>query len=122
MTPKQRGFREEMRAHLAAHGLHYGKSTINKLCAPAEDKGPPVWAWLGRRPIYDFDEALAWAEAQLRPSRQGSIASLIEPRRSTEGTPASDTLATEQKIVEAASQDSLISAPNKPGTCTSTPK
>lgn len=73
MNPK-RGFREQLRIYLSEQGLRFGKSTFDKLCSPAVGKGPPVAAWLGSRPIYDFDEGLAWGEAQLRPSRRGGTA------------------------------------------------
>jgi hypothetical protein len=44
------------------YGYPIGKSTLDKLCMPTINEGPPVAAWWGRRPLYDPDEALAWAE------------------------------------------------------------
>jgi hypothetical protein len=51
---------------LHEHGYPIGKSTLDKLCMPAINEGPPVAAWWGRRPLYDADEALAWAEKRTR--------------------------------------------------------
>ena len=49
------------------HGYPIGKSTLDKLCMPAVNEGPPVAAWWGRRPLYDPNEALDWAEKRTRP-------------------------------------------------------
>jgi hypothetical protein len=63
----QRMTRKQMVDHLRQHGYPIGDSTIDKLCAPTVNEGPPVAAWWGRRPLYDPDEALAWAEKRTRP-------------------------------------------------------
>jgi hypothetical protein len=52
-------------------GYPIGKSTLDKLCMPAVNEGPPVAAWWGRRPLYDPDEALAWAEKRTRQTCLG---------------------------------------------------
>ena len=51
-------------------GIPLAKSTLDKLCSPAIAAGPPVAAWWGNRPIYDFDEGMAWAQSRLRSTRQ----------------------------------------------------
>jgi hypothetical protein len=65
--------RQQVAQHLRAHGFPIGDSTLNKLCMPARREGPPVAAWWGRRPLYDPDEALAWAEARTRSNRHGDL-------------------------------------------------
>jgi hypothetical protein len=64
----QRMTRKQMTGHLRHHGYPIGDSTMDKLCAPTVNEGPPVAAWWGRRPLYDPDEALAWAEKRTRQS------------------------------------------------------
>jgi hypothetical protein len=56
---------------LREHGYPIGKSTLDKLCMPAINEGPPVAAWWGRRPLYDPDEALTWAEKRTRRPESG---------------------------------------------------
>jgi hypothetical protein len=58
--------RAQVCAHLRTHGYPIGHSTMDKLCALAINAGPPVAAWWGRRPLYDPDAALEWAEARTR--------------------------------------------------------
>jgi len=64
--------RDEMHALLREHGFPIGRSTLDKLCAPARSDGPPVAAlWPDRRndrPLYDATAALAWAQARLKPA------------------------------------------------------
>jgi hypothetical protein len=50
-------------------GIPIGESTIDKMCAPTVNKGPPVAVWMGVRPLYDPDEVLAWGEALLSRTR-----------------------------------------------------
>jgi hypothetical protein len=64
--------RKQLAEFLAGHGIPTSYSTLEKLCAPAINRGPPVAAWWGRRPLYDPAEALAWAESRLRPMRPSS--------------------------------------------------
>ena len=59
-------------AHLREHGFPIGDGTLDKLCMQTVNRGPPVSAWWGRRPLYDPDEALRWAEERTRANRQGS--------------------------------------------------
>ncbi len=66
MRPK-RLTRKQLVLLLQEYGYPIAKSTLDKLCMPAINEGPPVAAWWGRRPLYDPEEALAWAEARARP-------------------------------------------------------
>jgi hypothetical protein len=63
-----RGTRRQLLDHQRNNGIPIGKSTLDKLCAPSVDQGPPVAAWWGRRAIYDFVQGLAWAERRLSAS------------------------------------------------------
>jgi hypothetical protein len=63
-----RGTRRQLLDHLRNNGIPIGKSTLDKLCAPSVDQGPPVAAWWGRRAIYDSAQGLAWAERRLSAS------------------------------------------------------
>jgi hypothetical protein len=51
-------------------GVPLGKSTFNKVCAPAIGGGPPVAAWSGERPLYELEPGIAWAENRLSPVRR----------------------------------------------------
>jgi hypothetical protein len=66
MNPKLRMTRSQLCEHLRAHGYPIGDSTMDKLCAPAVNTGPPIDAMWGKRPLYDPDQGLAWAEARTR--------------------------------------------------------
>jgi hypothetical protein len=66
MSPQKRGTRQQLLNRLREHGIPLGKSTLDKLCAPSVHHGPPVAAWWGRRPLYDFDEGIEWAEQRLK--------------------------------------------------------
>lgn len=55
----------QLAAELRDHGIPIGDSTLAKLCSPAINEGPPVACYWGKRPLYDFDQALLWAEARL---------------------------------------------------------
>jgi hypothetical protein len=70
MNPARRMTRRQIAAYLREQGVPVGDSTLDKLCMPTVNEGPPVAAWWGRRPLYDPDEALAWAEARMRPAAQ----------------------------------------------------
>jgi hypothetical protein len=79
MNTLRRMTRAQVCAHIRAHGYPIGRSTMDKLCAPAINDGPPVAAWWGRRPLDDPDEALVWAEKRTRQpglddARQGMAA------------------------------------------------
>jgi hypothetical protein len=74
MNPKKRLTRRQLAAFLReTHGIPLGDSTLDKLCMPTVNRGPPIVGWWGRRPLYDPDEALAWAEARLLPKRQERV-------------------------------------------------
>jgi hypothetical protein len=49
-------------------GIPLGNSTALKQCSPAIGGGPPVAARLGRRPLYEIEAVIAWAQALLRPA------------------------------------------------------
>jgi hypothetical protein len=66
MEAKKRLTRTQLTAYLRECGVPIGDSTLDKLCMPAVNKGPPVAVWWGRRPLYDPADALAWAEARMR--------------------------------------------------------
>jgi hypothetical protein len=58
---------------LVKHGFPIGKSTLDKLCAPAVNRGPPIAAmWPGGRgrnafrPLYEPAAVLAWAQTLLK--------------------------------------------------------
>jgi hypothetical protein len=72
MNTKPRLTRKQLGEHLRKLGYPIGNSTLVKLCAPSIGQGPPVAAWWGNRPLYDPDEAAAWAESRLRPVRPTS--------------------------------------------------
>jgi len=65
--------RRQIAAYLREHGVPVGDSTLDKLCMPTVNEGPPVAAWWGRRPLYDPEEALAWAESRMRPAQTTTI-------------------------------------------------
>jgi hypothetical protein len=59
--------REQLRQRLNQHGYPISASYFNKVCLPSVNAGPPVARQWGKRPLYDFQSALAWAEARCRP-------------------------------------------------------
>jgi hypothetical protein len=67
---KPRLTRSQLGEHLRLMGYPIGASTLVKICAPAIGQGPPVAAWWGRRPLYDADDGVAWAEGRLRAERR----------------------------------------------------
>jgi len=85
MNSMRRMTRKEIAAYLRQRGIPIGDSTLDKLCMPRVNEGPPVAAWWGRRPLYDPADALAWAEARIRPAR--SCASQQELAATHEGAP-----------------------------------
>jgi hypothetical protein len=68
-TMPQKMTRKQTAVYLRELGIPIGDSTLDKLCMPSANQGPPVAAWWGRRPLYDPADALAWAEARMRPDR-----------------------------------------------------
>ena len=61
--------RGQVVAFLNAKGFPIGRSSLDKLCSPAWNKGPPVACQWGKRPLYDPQECLAWAESLLTASQ-----------------------------------------------------
>ena len=59
--------REQLRQRLNAQGYPISASYFNKVCLPSVNGGPPVAKQWGKRPLYDLDAALAWAESRCRP-------------------------------------------------------
>lgn len=70
ITNKPRLTRRQLAVRLRELGYPIGNSTMTKICAPAIGQGPPVAAYWGKRPLYDLDKAIAWAEARLRPATE----------------------------------------------------
>jgi hypothetical protein len=66
MNSTQRMTRRQIAKYLREHGVPVGDSTLDKLCMPTVNEGPPVAVWWGRRPLYDPADALAWAEGRMR--------------------------------------------------------
>jgi hypothetical protein len=80
---KRRLTRKELGAALRERGYPISDSKLNKMCAPAQNLGPPVDGWWGRRPLYDLDPGVAWAEALIRSER-----SVLQPLPSNQDAPA----------------------------------
>ena len=68
--------RDELHKLLKEHGFPFGKSTLDKLCAPACGQGPPVAALWGakKRPLYDPEIGLEWAKNRLIPPPEQTAA------------------------------------------------
>ena len=60
--------REQLRVFLIGQGFPIGKSTLDKLCAPTVNLGPPIEGWWGNRPLHNPERGLEWAKKRLRPS------------------------------------------------------
>jgi len=71
----RRGTRRQVAEFLTANGYPLTKSVLDKLSMASVGRGPPVAYFWGNRPIYDFDEAIRWAE-----SRRGAAPSSQLPR------------------------------------------
>jgi len=67
--PQRRMTRKQLAEFLRQNGHPYGDSTLDKLCMPSVNQGPPIDPWLGRRPLYEPSAGLAWAETRLRPEK-----------------------------------------------------
>lgn len=67
--------RGRLQEKLAELGYPISLSYLNKICAPLVNEGPqPVKYW-NRRPLYDLDQAIAWAEGKSRrQARSGNVA------------------------------------------------
>jgi len=79
--------RSQLGAHLRANGIPVSDSSLNKACMPTVNDGPPVECWWGRRPLYDPDKGLAWAQARTRPVRGPSVPAAALDVNDPAGTP-----------------------------------
>jgi hypothetical protein len=62
--------REQLRQRLNSQGYPISASYFSKICLPSVNAGPPVAKLWGKRPLYDLEAALAWAESRCRPVSQ----------------------------------------------------
>ena len=62
--------REQLRHRLNERGYPISASYFNKVCLPSVNGGPPVAKQWGKRPLYELDAGLAWAESRCRPVAQ----------------------------------------------------
>jgi hypothetical protein len=60
-------FREQMRKDLESSGFPMGKGTLDKLCSPMVNEGPPVAAYWQGRPLYDPETYVPWAASRCKP-------------------------------------------------------
>jgi hypothetical protein len=67
---KRRLTRKQIGQLLRDHGYPIGDGTLDRICSPAQAKGPPVDCWWNGRPLYDPDIVLAWAEARISDQPQ----------------------------------------------------
>jgi hypothetical protein len=61
ITRNRRGTRKQLAEYLREQGIPISFQTLTMLCMPSNFQGPTPVFWFGRRPIYDFDDGLAWA-------------------------------------------------------------
>ena len=59
--------RRQLADFLRGEGFPISYSTLEKLCAPSVNEGPPAIGMWGRSPLYDPQVSLAWAERRMRP-------------------------------------------------------
>ena len=59
--------REQLLQRLNERGYVMSASYFAKICLPSRNEGPPVAKQWGKRPLYDLDAALAWAEGRCKP-------------------------------------------------------
>lgn len=64
--------RDQLLERLNARGYPLKASYFNKMCLPSRNAGPPVAKWWGKRPLYNFADALAWAEHRCQPTSQAA--------------------------------------------------
>ena len=69
-SSKPRITRQQLASFLTEHGFPIGPGTIERICSPAQSKGPPVDAWWNGRALYNPDTVLEWAEARLTNQRR----------------------------------------------------
>ena len=58
--------RQQLVAFLNGNGFPVSEATLNKLCAPKVNRGPPIHSWWGKRPLYEPGPGLEWAKSLLR--------------------------------------------------------
>ena len=58
--------REQLRHELNARGYVMSASYFHKICLPSWNEGPPVAKYWGKRPLYNLDDGLAWAEGRCK--------------------------------------------------------
>jgi hypothetical protein len=56
--------REQLRHELNARGYVMSASYFHKICLPSRNAGPPVAKHWGKRPLYNLEDGLAWAEGR----------------------------------------------------------
>jgi hypothetical protein len=76
--PKPKLTREQLRVKLNELGYPLTKSYFDKLCLPSVNAGPPVAMWWGKRPLYELDGGIAWAESRCSSSPSGLVSSTAE--------------------------------------------
>ena len=74
MRPEQTGrklhTRRELAALLTDNGYPISKSTLDKLCMPSRNEGPPIEGFWGNRALHDPDRGLTWAKKRFRAARR----------------------------------------------------
>lgn len=63
--------REQLRRRLNERGYVISASYFNKICLPSVNKGPPPVKLWGKRPLYDLEVGLAWAERRCERPASG---------------------------------------------------
>jgi hypothetical protein len=58
--------REQLRQRLNDRGYVISASYFSKICLPSRNEGPPVAKQWGKRPLYDLEAGLAWAERRCK--------------------------------------------------------
>jgi hypothetical protein len=86
MTEQPLLTRRQLVPFLNENGFPIGRGTINRLCSPAYNDGPPIEAWWGNRSLYHPARALEWARARMRP-KGGPITTKRSKRAAAEVAP-----------------------------------
>jgi hypothetical protein len=60
--------REQLRYELNVRGYVISASYFSKICLPSRNEGPPVAKQWGKRPLYELEAGLAWAESRCKPA------------------------------------------------------
>lgn len=58
--------RAQLVPFLNQNGIPITESTLAKLAAPKVNRGPPIAAWWGKRPLHEPEASLKWARSLLR--------------------------------------------------------